>query len=153
MKSNRHRVRELVLQGLYEWLVSGNDPRAVRDNVVESPGGVPRGETGHFDEFWRAVIADFPEQEARLGPFLDRPFAAVTPIEKAVLAIGAYELACRPEVPYRVAINEAVTLAKAYGGTDGHKFVNGVLDRLAGALRAEEVAAGGGRRGGNAVVT
>ena len=78
---------------------------------------------------------------ARIAPHLDRKPEQLSPIEKALLVIGAWELVNRVEIPYKVVINEAVELAKAYGGTDGHKFVNGVLDKLAAEVRAEEIAA------------
>jgi N utilization substance protein B len=87
------------------------------------------------------VVAERPALEAAFGPHLDRGVEALSPIERAILVIGAWELAHRPEIPYRVAINEAVELGKSYGGIDGHKFVNGVLDRLAADLRAAEIGA------------
>jgi len=136
---NRRRSRELVLQGLYERLVSNNDAEAVCAHCRASEGFVD-ADAAYFDALWAGVVA---EQEAigeRLRPFLDRPFREVSPVERAALTIGAYELLHRAEIPYRVAINEAVELAKAYGATDGHKFVNGVLDRFAAEARPQETA-------------
>ena len=96
---------------------------------------------------WSGVVDDYEALVARLAPHLDRAPGALSPIERGVLVIGAWELVHRPEIPYRVVINEAVDIAKEYGGTDGHKFVNGVLDKLASAVRAQEVAAFARERG------
>jgi N utilization substance protein B len=138
MKGSRRKSRELALQGLYQWLVSGGEPAEIRSQF-ESRDEFGGCDAGYLDELWQGVTAQFAALGERIVPALDRPFAEVSPIERAALAIGAFELAHRPEIPYRVAINEAVDLAKAYGGTDGHKYVNGVLDRLAADLRPREV--------------
>jgi N utilization substance protein B len=90
----------------------------------------------------RGVVERAAELNASLQPFLDRPARALSPVEHALLLIGAFELSVSPDVPYRVVINEAVELAKAYGGTDGHKYVNGVLDKLAAQLRPQEARKG-----------
>ena len=136
----RRRARELVLQGLYQWLVARTPPAAVRAQLAES-SRFAKCDQGFFDALWSGVTQDFDPLLAALRPFVDRPIEQVSPIEKAVLTIGAWELERCPETPYRVAINEAVELAKAYGGTDGHKYVNGVLDKLALATRAAEFGA------------
>lgn len=140
MRSPRRRARELALQGLYPWLLQGGTPGEVVRQVEELKG---------FDEadaeFLRAevagVVGAFDSLRAQVEPCAGRKWDEISPVEKAVLLIGAWELQCLPEVPYRVAINEAVELAKRFGGTDGHRFVNGVLDRVAAAVRADEVAA------------
>jgi N utilization substance protein B len=106
---------------------------------LSEAGGFARADAPFFDNLWRGVTGEFETLIEAFAPYLDRSPAALSPIEKAVLAIGAWELMRQPETPYRVAINEAVELAKSYGGTDGYKYVNGVLDRLAAASRAEEV--------------
>jgi N utilization substance protein B len=139
-RGGRRRARELALQGLYQWLVAHTPPPAVRAQLAES-NGFAKCDQAFFDSLWSGVTQDFEPLLAALRPFLDRPAEQVSPIEKAVLAIGAWELERCPETPYRVAINEAVELAKAYGGTDGHKYVNGVLDKLALARRAAEFGA------------
>ncbi len=140
MKSSRRRARELALQGLYQWLLAGASPATIRAQLAES-GGYGRCDTRFFDELWRGVTGEFDALLAAFAPYLDRPPSQLSPIEKGVLAIGAWELMRAPDIPYRVVINEAVELAKAYGGTDGHKYVNGVLDKLAAAIRAPEVGA------------
>jgi N utilization substance protein B len=138
--SPRRRAREFVLQGLYQRQLSGNSPEAIRLHLVEAPG-FAKADAGYFDELWRGVAAEFDALVALCAPKLDRRAAELSPVERAILVIGVWELQHRAEIPYRVVINEAVELAKAYGGTDGHKFVNGVLDKLATELRAAEIAA------------
>jgi len=138
--SPRRRAREFVLQGLYQRQLSGNSPAAIRAQIAEA-SGFPRADAAYFDELWTGVAAEFDELVALCAPHLDRRASDLSPVERAIIALGAWELRHRLEIPYRVVINEAIELAKAYGGTDGHKFVNGVLDKLAAQLRAAEIAA------------
>jgi len=142
----RRRSRELVLQGLYQWQLAGNDPEAIRQQLAESRG-YERADPAYFRELWDGARREYDALLADLAPHSARTPAGLSPIERSILVIGAWELAHRPEIPYRVVINEAVDLAKAYGGTDGHKYVNGVLDKLAARLRAAEVAALARERG------
>ena len=93
----------------------------------------------YFDELWAGVTAEEDALIESITPWLDRNASALSPIERAILVIGTWELKHRLEIPYRVVINEAVELAKSYGGTDGHKFVNGVLDKVAAEVRADEI--------------
>ncbi len=138
--SGRRRARELVLQGLYQRQLSGNAPRDVRADLVASPG-FARADAAYFDELWSGVTDRYDELVASLAPHLSRNASELSPIERAILVMGAWELVSRLDIPYRVVINEAVELAKAFGGTDGHRFVNGVLDKLAADVRAAEIAA------------
>jgi N utilization substance protein B len=138
--SQRRRSRELVLQGLYQRQLSGNGAREVREDLVASPGYL-RADHAYFDELWRGATEHQDALEAALTPHLSRKVTDLSPIERAILVIGAWELRERLDIPYKVAINEAVELARSYGGTDGHRFVNGVLDKLAADLRATEIAA------------
>lgn len=138
--SPRRRAREFVLQGLYQRQLSGNAWPAIREQVTAA-AGFPKADAAYFGELWTGVTAEFEAMVEAITPYLDRPAEQLSPIERALLVIGAWELRHRLEIPYRVAINEAVELTKSYGGTDGHKFVNGVLDKLAGALRADEIRA------------
>jgi transcription antitermination protein NusB len=140
MKSSRRRARELALQGLYQWLLSGTPVATIGAQLAESDG-YGKCDTRFFNGLWRGVTGEFDTVQAAFAPYLDRAPEQLSPVEKSVLAIGAWELLRTPDIPYRVVINEAVELAKAYGGTDGHKYVNGVLDKLATALRAAEVGA------------
>jgi len=138
--SGRRRSRELALQGLYERQLAGNSAREVRADLVASPG-FARADPVYFDEIWNGVNGQYDELLTALSPHLSRDAAALSPIERAILLIGAWELTSRTEIPYRVVINEAVELAKSFGATDGHRFVNGVLDKLAAGARAAEIAA------------
>ena len=134
----RRRAREFVLQGLYQRQLSRNAPEAIRAQLSEA-AGFAKADDAYFAELWEGVTSGYDALIALIAPHLDRRPEELSPVERAILVIGAWELEQRREIPYRVAINEAVELAKAYGGTDGHKFVNGVLDRLAASLRADEL--------------
>jgi N utilization substance protein B len=136
----RRRAREFVLQGLYQRQLSGNSCAAIREQLAEA-AGFPKADEAYFDALWSGVNDEYDKLVQLFAPDLDREAARLSPIERAVLLIGAWELGSRPEIPCRVVINEAIELAKSYGGIDGHKFVNGVLDKLAGTLRANEIEA------------
>ena len=101
--------------------------------------GFSRCDTQYFHALLNGAIANATDLEVLIGPLLDRPLKELSPIERSILLLSGYELVSVLEVPYRVVINEAIELARAYGGTDGHKFVNGVLDKLAARVRALEV--------------
>src|SRR5262245_3213163 len=135
--SPRRRAREFVLQGLYERQLSGNVPSAIRAGLGDV-AGFTKADDEYFDELWRGVTAEYDRLVELLTPSLDRRAAEGSPVQRAILVIRAWELENRLEIPYRVTINEAIELAKSYGGTDGHKFVNGVLDKLAARLRPAE---------------
>jgi transcription antitermination protein NusB len=136
----RRRARELALQGLYQRRLSGNDASVVRTDLAASQGYL-RADQPYFGELWDGVTREYDALQAALAPHLDRASAELSPIEQAILIIGAWELAHRIEIPYKVVINEAVEVAKSYGGTEGHRYVNGVLDKLAAELRGAEIAA------------
>ena len=140
MKSARHKARELALQGLYQWLLAKEHADQIRAHLAEFKS-YDKADREYLDLLLDGVIADAAELEAAFAPLLDRPVGELSPVERGVLLIGAYELAHVLDVPYKVVINEAVELAKSYGGTDGHKYVNGVLDKLAARLRPDEVKA------------
>ncbi len=139
-KSGRTRAREFALQALYQHLVSRNEPSDI-DLFTRDLSGFHKADSAHYDALLHGCIAQSAQLDATLLPMLDRPMADVSPIEHAVLWIGAYELRHCPDVPLRVVINECIELAKAFGGTDGHKYVNGVLHKLGQVLRATEAAA------------
>ena len=145
-KSTRRRAREVALQGLYEWLISGSDAGVIEAHMREQEG-FDKCDSAHFDALLHGCIAEAADLDAVLARHVDRKTTELSPIEHGVLMIGAYELKHCIDVPYKVAINEAVELAKSFGGTDGHKYVNGVLDKAALDLRPVEVqAARAGRR-------
>ncbi len=139
-KSARHRARELALQGLYQWRMAGSDVAQI-DKATRDEKSVGRYDVELFTQLLRGAVSQHETLAEKIAPHLDRPLNELSPIEFSVLLLGAYELANLPEVPYRVVINESVELAKTFGGSDGHKFVNGVLDKLAAQLRAVEVKA------------
>ena len=144
-RSARRRSRELALQGLYEWLVGGAAAGVV-DSHVREQEEFGRCDAVHFDALLHGCIRDAALLDAALAKYVDRKMSLLSPVEHGVLMIGAYELQHCLDIPYRVAINEAVELAKSFGGTDGHKYVNGVLDKTAGDLRPVEVAARAAKR-------
>ena len=122
---------------LYQWLLSDNGADVLCRQAAEQKD-YTRADTHYFELLTHGVIERAAELNAALQPFLDRPVQQLSPIEHAALMLAAYELMYVPEVPYRVAINEAVELTRIYGGTDGHKYVNGVLDKLAAQVRPAE---------------
>ena len=140
-RSPRHRAREFALQGLYQWLLNKDDATAIATHI-RNAHGFDKADAPHFDQLISGTIRDADLLRGHLKALLDRPVDELSPVEHAILLIGAFELASHPEIPYRVVINEAVELAKSFGGIDGHKYVNGVLDKLAAHLRADEVRAG-----------
>ena len=139
-KSLRHRARELAVQGIYEWRLSGKKSALIEKGTRDEKS-LGRYDTEFFGSLLNGAIARHEELAAQIAPHLDRKLDELSPVEYSVLLLGAYEMSHHPEVPYRVVINEAVELAKTFGGSDGHKFVNGVLDKLAAKVRAAEVAA------------
>ena len=144
-KSARRRARELALQGIYEWLLNGADAGVV-DAHVREQDGFEKCDRGHFDLLLHGVIREAKAIDARLAEHIDRRADLLSPVEHAALLIGGFELLHCIEIPYKVAINEAVELAKGYGGTDGHKYVNGVLDKLAADVRGIEIEAARAKR-------
>jgi N utilization substance protein B len=138
VKTDRRRSREFALQGLYQWQLARTEPAAIARQLAEAKG-FDKIDAGYFKALLEGTIAAAPELERAIAPHLDREFARLSPVERGILLLAGYELSHRPEVPYRAVINEAVELAKDYGGTDGYKFVNGVLDKLAAKLRKAEL--------------
>jgi N utilization substance protein B len=137
-KSARRRSREVALQGLYEWLLSGAEPGVIDAHMREQEN-FAKCDTAHFDALLHGCITQAANIDAVLARHVDRRTNLLSPVEHGVLMIGVYELTHCIEIPYKVAINEAVELAKCFGGTDGHKYVNGVLDKAAADLRPVEV--------------
>jgi transcription antitermination protein NusB len=135
---NRRLSRELVLKGLYQQFLSGNSTASIFGSLAED-SAYARADQAYCKTLMNGVLENLAGLDAKLSQFVDRKVEELSPIEHAILCIAGYELAFDNEIPYRVAINEAIELAKRYGGADGHKYVNGVLDRLAADLRPEEV--------------
>jgi N utilization substance protein B len=144
-RSARRRARELALQGLYQWLVGGADAGVIDAHLREQDDAYAQADRAHLDALLHGCIAEAAALDDVLARHTDRKTSELSPVEHAALLIGAYELRHCIEIPYKVAINEAVELAKSFGGTDGHKFVNGVLDKAAAELRPSEVQAARGK--------
>ena len=138
-KGRRRRSRELALQGLYQWFVAGGAIQAITEQLHETREFL-KTDQEYFSDLLRGALTNLTELEKHIQICLDRPFKELSPIEASILLLSAHEFTSYPGIPYRAIINEAVELAKTYGGTDGHKYVNGVLDKLAKQLRPEELA-------------
>lgn len=138
MAGSRKVAREFTLQGLYAWQVGGADVTLIVANLKEDEP-FRRADEAYFRTLLYGVLKEEDLLSARLAPMLDRPLGELSPVEHGILLIGAYELLHCPDVPLRVVINEGVELAKKFGGTDGHKYVNGVLDKLGREIRTLEV--------------
>lgn len=139
-KSARTRSREFAMQALYQYLVGRNDAASI-DAFTRDLVGFHKADSAHYDALLHGCIDNAAGLDAAIAPLLDRPLQEISPIEHSVLWIGAYEFQHCLDVPWRVVINECIELAKGFGGTDGHKYVNGVLNKLAPAWRSAEVAA------------
>jgi transcription antitermination protein NusB len=137
MKSPRRRAREFAVQGLYSWQMSGLSAAEILAHLSDSKD-YERANQGLLQKMLAGTIESADSLRETLSPLLDRAWTGLSPVERAVLLLAAFELSAMPEVPYKVVINEAVELAKIFGGTDGHKYVNGVLDRVSRALRPAE---------------
>jgi len=138
-RSPRHRAREFALQGIYQWLLNHEDVAVIEAHIRQAHG-FEKADIAHFEALIYGSIKEVAELRNKISPLLDRPIIELSPVEHAALLIGAFELKNHLEIPYRVVINEAVELTKSFGGSDGHKYVNGVLDKLSGQLRQVEVA-------------
>lgn len=134
---NRRKSRELALKGIYQGLMNQSELRKIIRDMADD-ADFHRADESFFRQLIEGVAEHMPELERRIAAYVDREVAELSPIEHAILCLSAYELIYDPSIPYRVAINEGVELAKIYGGTDGHKYVNGVLDKLAAEARPQE---------------
>jgi len=139
-RSVRRHARALALQGLYGWLLAGGDAETIGTQLLTAEH-LAKVDVPFFREILGGTIGAAEELRREFATLVDRPVAVLSPVEHALLLMGAYELKYRPEIPYRVAINEAIELAKSFGGTDGFRYVNGVLDKLAARLRSAETQA------------
>lgn len=139
-RTPRHRAREFALQGLYQWLLNNEDAGAIDAHIREAHG-FNKADAEHFNAVLYGTIKEAPVLRAGLAPLIDRPLEQLSPIEHVAMLIGAFELTHHIEIPYKVVINEAVELTKSFGGIDGHKYVNGVLDKFAATVRNMEIAA------------
>ena len=127
-------AREVALQALYAWQLSGADP------MQEARANEAYEKSVFLDDLLRGVSSRAAELQALIAPHLDRQFSRLSPVERAILYIGALELAAHPKTPFKVVLNEAVELGKSFGAAEGYRFVNGVLEKIAAQLRPEEFA-------------
>jgi len=140
MKNSRRRAREFALQALYQWLVNECSADVLLAQFKEQKD-FAKADQALVETLLRGVTGDAEGLRNCITPYLDRPVKELSPVEHALLLLAGCELRDHPETPYKVVINEAIELAKSFGGTDGHKYVNGVLDKLAAELRPDEVKA------------
>ena len=136
----RSWARRLAMQAIYQWQMTGLDPAAITAQF-QADQDMSKADLGYFQELMQQVPARVQDIDAAIDPFLDRPLPQVDPVELAILRLAGYELLQRLDVPYRVVINEAVELAKKFGAEQGHRFINGVLDKAARQLRPLEIQA------------
>jgi N utilization substance protein B len=140
MAKSRRKAREFALQALYQWKLTGYVANDI-DKQMHEREDFGKADDEHFVDLLQGALRQREALEESLRPHLDRPLAELSPVEYSILLLAAYELTHHLDIPYRVVLNEAVELAKSYGGTDGFKYVNGVLDKLAAVVRAVEVQA------------
>ena len=133
----RSRARELLVQALYQMQITGHDRRELTRQFHERRD-YERVDREYFDSSLKAIVDDLSVLESSAGELADRPLSQLDPVERGILLLGLHELRSRPDIPYRVIINEAVNLAKRFGAVDGHKYVNAILDRAAAQLRPAE---------------
>ncbi len=133
-RGTRRASRSLAVQGIYQWLVAGQDAAAISAFISEQED-FKRCDQPYFEELLKGVLGKSDALSESFSKELDRPLSELSPVEHSILLLATYELTYVPDVPYRVVINEAIELGKSFGGTDGHKYINGVLDKLAAVLR------------------
>jgi transcription antitermination protein NusB len=134
---NRRKSRELALKGIYSNFMNQSALLQIRREMADEPE-FERADVEYFTQLLTGVRENMQAIDEYIAKYIDRTIAELSPVEHAILCISSYELIYDPSIPYRVAINEGVELAKLYGGTDGHKYVNGVLDKIAAAVRPDE---------------
>ncbi len=136
----RTRARRTAVQALYQWQMAGQSLRDIEAQFLQAQD-MRRVDTGYFRELLHEIPAHLSALDRELTPSLDRPLEQIDPVERAILRIGTYEFSHHPEIPWRVVLNEAIELAKMFGGEQSHRYVNGILDKLAYRIRTVEIAA------------
>lgn len=137
MSRTRSQARRCTVQALYQWQLTGDDVTEVITQIMEEKDP-KRVDVSYFRGLLTGVVKEVERVDELLAPVLDRTVNSVDPVELAIMRMGVYELQYHIEIPYRVVINEAVELSKTFGSEQGHKYVNGVLDKLAATLRSAE---------------
>jgi N utilization substance protein B len=136
--NGKRRARKLALQALYQWLMSGTDLHEI-EAQFRVINNMDKVDVEYFCRLLHEIPKQVTELEAQLAPFIDREIAGLNPIELTTLRIGAFELIHAPEIPYKVVLDESISLTKEFGSQDGHRYVNGVLNNLARQVRAIEI--------------
>lgn len=134
---NRRKSREIALKAIYRHFMNEGELRQIRREMADDPE-FARIDEGYFGQLIEGVMSHLEALDAQIAKFIDREIRELSPIEHSILCLSAYELLYDVSIPYKVAINEGVELAKLYGGIDGHKYVNGVLDKIAADCRPHE---------------
>ncbi|HEY1900664.1 MAG TPA: transcription antitermination factor NusB [Steroidobacteraceae bacterium] len=134
----RSVARRLALQAIYRWQINDGAWQDVVQEFADAQD-MPKADREYFRELIQGVCGTRTQLDIDLAQWTDRPAVQLDPVEHAVLLVAVFELTSRPDVPFRVVLNEAVNLTRRYGATDGHKFVNAVLDRAARSLRSHEI--------------
>jgi N utilization substance protein B len=137
----RRKARQRALQALYRWQLNPQSARDIQQEFLQTQD-MQQVDMEHFSELLRECIARSESLDQVITPYIDIPIKQLDPVEHCILRISAYELTQRLDIPYRVVINEAVDLAKKFGAEQGHKFINGVLDKAAQQLRPGEISRG-----------
>jgi N utilization substance protein B len=137
----RRKSRRFLVQALYQWQMTGHEIAVVESQFLSQVDFMTQSDVTYFREVLRAILTQIEQLVAYMSPFLDRKLTDLDPIELAILRLGTYELAQRLDIPYRVAVNESLELAKLFGSPDSYKYVNGILDKVAKQLRAVEIQA------------
>lgn len=142
MNNPKSQARRSAVQALYQWQLTGYDLSEIERQFTEEHG-LGKGELTYFSDLLHGVPKVLDELDAALSEYTSRPIAQIDPVERAILRLSSFELLHRPEVPYRVAVNEGINLAKEFGANQSHKFINGILDKIARKYRAVEAGASG----------
>lgn len=143
MRGKRRQARQSAVQAIYQWQMTGQDLKEIEEHLLSlTEQDLAELDIEYYRELLHAVPTHLGELDRHLAPTLDRAIDKVDPVERAILRLGAYELLYHSEIPFRVIINEAVELAKIFGAAEGHRYVNGVLDRLAQQVRRAEAQGG-----------
>ncbi len=140
MSNPKSMARRSAVQAIYQWQITGYNLSEIERQFVEEHG-LSKGELPYFQDLLHQVPKKLDVIDAALGEFTNRPIEQIDPVERAILRIGVYELMQRLDIPYRVVVNEGINLAKEFGATQSHKFVNGLLDKIARKYRVAESAA------------
>jgi N utilization substance protein B len=138
-KQRRIRARRSAVQALYQWEMNNSDVEEIISEFLNERSEIKKADAEYFCELVTGTLANIANLINELKPYLDRPIDSLDPVERAVLLVGLYELIYRPELPWRVVVNESVELAKMFGAEQSHKFINGVMDKVAHKIRSVEI--------------